>query len=119
MDITPPAEKQMEKLVTATVDVVTAIKNAGGGSWPKRPDLTEVNLEVTLDGYQDLMEDMKQRSESKQITLGQVESLDDEISPGQGDGEEPPPGGSQDQGQSLVVTSHGGKQTSTIGTWKP
>ena len=111
---TQDVEIQMDKCVTATADVVTAIKNAGGGSWPKRPDLTEGNLEVILDRYQDLMEDMKQRLESKQIAMEQVESLDEEIPPGQGDGEEPPPGGSQAQGQSLVMTGQWEKQTPAI-----
>ena len=42
-------EEQMDKLVTA--EIVVAIKNAGSGRWPKRPDLIEENLEAKLDGY--------------------------------------------------------------------
>ena len=112
---TQDVEKQMDKLMTATADVMSTAKNAGGKRWSKRQDLTEGNLEATLEGYQDTWYELKQRSESKQITLGLVEGLDDETTPGQGDGEEPPPGGSQTQGQSLLVTSQGGKQKSTVG----
>ena len=106
---TQDVEKQMEKLMMATADVVSAVKNAGGGRWSKRPDLTEGNLEATLEGLQDTWDELKQRSESKQVALGRVESLDDEITSGQGDSEDPPPGVSQTQGQSLPVTNQGGK----------
>ena len=58
---TQDIEKQMDKLTTATADVLSAVKNAGGGGWPSRPDLTKKNLEATLEGYQNLWDDLKER----------------------------------------------------------
>ena len=100
---TEEIEAQMDKLVTATADVVVAIKNVGSGRWPKRPDLTEENLKATLEGHQDTVEDLKQKSETKQIALEQVASLEEEIHPPEQGGDEerqttadekaiPPPG---------------------------
>ena len=62
---TQDIDKQMDKLMTATADVMSAIRNAGGRRWSKRPDLTEGNLDATLGGLQDTWDELKERSESK------------------------------------------------------
>ena len=74
---TQKMEDQMDKLGKSTYDLIVEIKNAGGGPWGERNDLSETTLKQWLELQQEQVE-LVERSISRQREINLIDSLRDE-----------------------------------------